>query len=331
MPCRLRDPVSEIERYVLAASCPARGQVLLRMMSTRTAPCIQARGHLLAVDLDNWQVVLASAGVSGVLGLPEQEVIGKPLLDLVGAELLDAWVQSLGWGGVSRVPQRFLGQRLSPSCYSADVVVQALGSLLLIELLPRSRPLIGIDDTPALEQFAQRLRAASDEAARSRLLAEEIRVLLAHRQCQVWMPLPGTQQLHRHAIVPRSHAPAEPAGGDVQVSLPPTPRYPGRHLQLRVIADLQCSGRPLQGSRDAAARLGRRPILGMPGADETSLLETQGARSAVLIEQWQDTGLARMFIALSPEPVSLTLDPLIAAERLLLIDTLVAGRAGMPD
>lgn len=297
------------------------------MMSALSAPRIQSRGQLLAVDLDSWQVVLASAGAASALGLPGQTLLGKPLLHLVGAELLDAWVPSLGWGGVSRVPQRFFAQRLSPACRSADVVIQAIETLLLIEILPRCRPLIGLDDTPALEQFAQRLRAAADGAARLRVLAEEMRILLQHRQCQVWHAGDGVRRPCRQWITPR----AQSMGGcaeDLPACAPPSSGFqPGRSVQVRMHADLQCSGHALEGSRAAASMLGRRPLLAMPDAAESAWLAAQGARSAVWLEDWEGQLLRRVFVALSPEPLAPALDSLVSAERLLLVDTLV-GRPG---
>nr|WP_282452765.1 hypothetical protein [Lysobacter sp. CAU 1642] len=286
---------------------------------------IQAHGHLLAVDLQTWRVSHASRGISAVLGLPEQCLRGASLPRLIGPELLDVWVQSLGWGGVSRAPQRFLGQRIDPLGRTADVVVQAHDGHLLVEFLPRARPGMGADDTPWLQQAAFRLGAAPSEEARMRLLADEMRILSQHRECQVWLP-----ELGSRALSPRwAAAGRRPLGLAQRAGLSCDPlnlrRHPGQSLQTRIVVDLQQDGREVEGGDWDGAGIEDRLHLALPVDGERRLLEAMGARSAVLAKRWDGLRLACLLIAHSPEVLNPGLEAVGGIERLLLVDSLLGG------
>lgn len=281
---------------------------------------IQSYGQLLAVDLHTWRVRCASAGAASVLGLPPQPLTGAALPELVGPELLHPWVQSLGWGGARRVPQRFLTQRVDPRGRRLDVIVQSLGELLLLELLPRRRAALAVDDTPWLEQLAGRLLAADGDAARQPAIADEMRLLAQHCECIVWRPEARGRLLAPYWKAPAHHrreldgTRCDPAG---------LSRHPARALQVRVVADLGDAGREIEGDsciNDALERL----HLAQARSGERRLLEALGARSAVLAARWDGDRLLSLLTAHSPDAVHPGLEAVSAIERLLLLDSLLA-------
>jgi hypothetical protein len=272
----------------------------------------------LAVDLETWRITQASVGIAQALGLPRQPLLGAALQEVIGAELLDAWVQSLGWGGEGRVPQRFVGQRVDPRGSAIDVVVQSAGSRLLIECQPRTHPYLGVDDTYWLEQLAQRVRATTSVEQRMRLLGEEARLLLQHCACQIWLPEERGRLLSPRWSVTSRHGPSD--SGLPMCDATRLRRHPGRSMQARVIVDVQAEGRLIEGDDSALSDCMDQWHLALPEAGERQLMSALGARSAVFAQCWDGERLLYLLVAHSPEAVGIGLEAVGGIERLMLIE-----------
>jgi len=282
--------------------------------------CLQSHGQMLAVDLHSWRVRCASAGAACALGLPRQPLAGAALPELLGPELLHLWLESLAWGGTQAAPQRLLGQRVDPRGRLHDVVVQSCGDLLLVELLPRRRAGLGADDTPWLEQLAQRLAAAGEDRRRLPLLADEVRLPAQHCERQVWLP-----DARGRLMSPRWVAASQPArqANGPACDAEGRRRHGGRALQVRVLVDLKDDGRPLEGEIGALADYQDRMHLARAQPEERRLLEALGARSGLLAMRWQGERLACLLVASSPDAVNPGLEAVAGIERLLLVEALV--------
>ena len=146
---------------------------------------IQPFGLLLAVSSDAWVITRASRSSSEWLGRAPQDLIGRPLHDVVSEEAIHTMRTQLHGAIMGDMVARLFGIRIADSQPPCDLAIHVVDKTIVIECEPSIND--KADNTGLMVRgMVARLQQAHDLRAFYRMAAREMRALTAFDRVMVY-------------------------------------------------------------------------------------------------------------------------------------------------
>ena len=100
---------------------------------------IQSFGCVLVLTND-WLVAYISSNTQNILNIPSEKLIGNPLRDCLGSQVLHSFRSALQSSMITGRPERIFGLNIENQAHSFDACVHFNGTHILIEVEPNSTP-----------------------------------------------------------------------------------------------------------------------------------------------------------------------------------------------
>jgi len=138
---------------------------------------IQPNGYLIVAMLPDWNIAHVSANVASLFARSVDDLLGSPLRDLIGREVIHDFGNALnGSQGGVRV-QRIYGVELIAGSHPFDVAIHHRDSRVFIELEARHTPRLALDQMAMVQTMVARVLESSSTAEFHSRIANQVRTL----------------------------------------------------------------------------------------------------------------------------------------------------------